>query len=104
MELDELYGNLNDALHYLLVVPPHCVTLYLEDGASPNHFGGLHILERNITTWDSACTFDCPEIHSGMENHLFKQILCLSCTGNLPLAKKSHDVVCGLLSPISWPC
>jgi hypothetical protein len=43
MELDELCGNLDNALHYLLAVPPHHVTLHLEDGASPNHFGGLHI-------------------------------------------------------------
>jgi hypothetical protein len=50
MELDKLCGNLDNALHYLLAVPPHHVALHLEDGASPNHFGGLHILECNITT------------------------------------------------------
>ncbi len=52
MELDELCGNLDNDLHYLLVVPPHCVTLHFEGGASPNHFGGLYILECNITTRD----------------------------------------------------
>jgi hypothetical protein len=93
MELDELCGNLDNALHYLLAVPPHPVTLHLEDGAPPNHFGGLHILECNITTWDTTCTDKCPEIHSGRENHLFKQILCLSSTSNLPLAKKFHVVL-----------
>jgi hypothetical protein len=30
MELDELCGNLDNALHYLLAVPPHRVTLHLE--------------------------------------------------------------------------
>jgi hypothetical protein len=93
MELDELCGNLDNALHYLLAVPPHHVTLHLEDGAPPNHFGSLHILECNITTQDTTCTKKFPEIRSGRENHLFKQILCLSSTSNLPLAKKFHVVL-----------
>ncbi len=92
MELDEVCGNLDNALHYPLAVPPHCVTLHLENGASPNHFVGLYILECNITCWDTTCTDNCPEIRSGRKNHLFKQILCLSSTGNLPLAKKYHVV------------
>ncbi len=50
MELDELCGNIDNALHYLLAIPPHRVTLHLEDGASSHHFGGLYILECNITT------------------------------------------------------
>jgi hypothetical protein len=63
---------------------------YLEDGASPNYFGELYILGCNITTWDTTCTDNCPEICKGRENHLFKQ----SCsTGNLPLAKKFHVVL-----------
>jgi hypothetical protein len=37
MELDELCGDLDNALHYLLAVPPHITTLHLEDGVSPNH-------------------------------------------------------------------
>jgi hypothetical protein len=90
MELDELCGNLDNALHYLLAVPPHRVTLHLEDRASPNHSGGLNILKCNITTRDTACTDDCPEIRSGRENHPIEQILCLSSTGNLLLAKKFH--------------
>ena len=77
---------------YLLAIPLHHVTLHLKDGASPNHFGGLHILECNITTWDTTCTDNCLEIRSGRENHLFKQILCSSSTGNLPLAKEFHVV------------
>jgi hypothetical protein len=56
MKLDELCGNLVNALYYLLAVPPHRVTLHLEDKASPNHFGGLYILECNITTQDTTCT------------------------------------------------
>ncbi len=83
-----LCGNLDNALHYLPVVLPHRVTLHHEDRASPNHFGGLHILECNITTQDTACTDDCPEIRSGRENHLLKKVLCSSSTGNLLLAKK----------------
>ncbi len=90
MELDELCGNLDNALHYLLAVPPHCVTLHLEDGVSPNHFGGLYILECNITTRDTTCTDNRPEIRSGRENHLLKQIPCLSSTSNLSLAKQFH--------------
>jgi hypothetical protein len=39
------------------------------------------------------CTDDCLEIHSGRENHLFKQILCSNSTSNLPLAKKFHFVL-----------
>jgi hypothetical protein len=93
MELDELCGNLDNALHCLHVVPPHCVTFHLEVRAPLNHFGSLHILECNITTWDTTCTDKCPEICSGRENHLFKQILCLSSTSNLPLAKKIHVVL-----------
>jgi hypothetical protein len=93
MEFDELCEILDNALHYLLAVPPCLVTLHLEDGASPNHFGGLCILECNITTQDTTCIDNCPEIHSGMENHLFKQILCSSGTGNLSLAKKFHVVL-----------
>jgi hypothetical protein len=89
--LDELCGNLDNALHYLFAVPPHRVTLHLEGGASPNHF--RYILEFNITTRDTACTDDCPEIHSGRENHLFEQIFCSSGTGNLPLSKKFHVVL-----------
>ncbi len=85
--------NLDNALHYLLVIPPHHVTLHLENGASPNHFSGLYILKFNITTRDTTCTDDCPEIRSGRENHLFKQIICSSSTGNLPLAKKFHVVL-----------
>jgi hypothetical protein len=91
MELDELCGNLDNASHYFLAVPPHCVTLYLEDGAFPNHFCGLHILKCNITTWDTTCTDNC--LHGGWVNHLFEQIFCLSSTGNLPLAKKFHVVL-----------
>jgi len=93
MELGELYENLDNALHYLLAIPSHPVTLHLEDGASPNHFGSLHILECNITIRDTTCTKKFPEIRSGRENHLFEQILCLSSTGNLPLAKKFHVVL-----------
>jgi hypothetical protein len=93
MKLDELCGNLNNALHYLLAVPPHRVTLHLEHGASPNHFGGLYILECNITTRDTTCTDDCPEIRSGRENHLFEQIPCSIITGNLPLGEKAHVVL-----------
>jgi hypothetical protein len=79
MELNELCGNLDNALHYPLAVPPHRVTLHLENGASPNHFGGLHILEFNITTRDTTCTDNCPEICSGRENHLLnKSLACLS--------------------------
>jgi hypothetical protein len=92
MELDELCGNLDNALHYPLAVPPHCVTFHLEDRASPNHFGGLYILKCNITTRDTTCTDNCPEICSGRENHPVKQILCSSSSGNLPLAKKFHVV------------
>jgi hypothetical protein len=92
MELDELCGNLDNALHYLLAIPPCSVTLHLEYRVPPNHFGGLHILEYNITTRDTTCTDDCPKIHSGRGNHLFEQNLCLSSTGNLPLAKKSHVI------------
>jgi hypothetical protein len=93
MEFDELCGNLDNALHYLLAVPPHRGTLHLEDGASPNHFGGLHILECNITTQNTTCTDNCPEIHSGKGKHLVEQIFCLSSTGNLPLAKRFHVVL-----------
>jgi hypothetical protein len=93
MELDELCRNLDNILHCLLAVPPHHVTLHLEDGASPNHFGSLHIVECNITTRDTICTDKCPEIRSGRENHLFEQICCSSSTGNLPLAEKSHVVL-----------
>jgi hypothetical protein len=93
MELDELCENLDNALHYLLAISPHRVTHHLEDGASPNHFGGLNILESSITTQDTACTGICSEIRSGRENHLFDQILCSSSTGNLPLAKNSHVVL-----------
>jgi hypothetical protein len=64
MELDALCGNLDNVLHYLLAIPLHRVTLNLEDRTTPNHFGSLHILECNITTWDTTCTDDCPEIHS----------------------------------------
>ncbi len=92
IELDELRGNLDNALHYPLAVPPHHVTLHLENKASPNHLGGLYILECNITTRDTICTEYCPEIRSGRANHLFKQILCSSSTSNLPLAKKFHVV------------
>jgi hypothetical protein len=70
MDLDELCENLDNALHYLLEVPPHPVSLHLEDGASPNPFGSLYILDCNITTQDTTCTDDCPEIRSGRENHL----------------------------------
>ncbi len=59
IELDELYGNLDNALNYLLAVPPHCLTLHLEDRASPNHFGSLYILKSNITTRDTTCTDSC---------------------------------------------
>jgi hypothetical protein len=90
MELDELCGNLDNALHYPLAVPPHCVTFHLEDGASPNYFGGLYILECNITTRDTTCSNNCPKICSGRENHLFKLILCSSSARSLPLAKKFH--------------
>ncbi len=92
MELDELCGNLDNALHCLLAVPPHCVTLHLENGASPNHFGGFYILECTITTWNTTCTEDC-KICSGRENHLFKQNLCSSSTGNLRPAKQFHVVL-----------
>jgi hypothetical protein len=92
MEFDELCGNLDNALHYPLAAPPHHVTLHHENGVSPNHFGGLYILKCNITTWDTTCTDNCPEIRSGRENHLFKQIFCSSSTGNLPLAKMFHVV------------
>jgi hypothetical protein len=74
MELDELCGNLNNALHYLLAIPPHPVTLHLEDGASPNHFSSLHILECNITP-------------------MTLKTFCSSSTSNLPLAKKFHVVL-----------
>jgi hypothetical protein len=50
MKLNELCGNLDNALHHLLAVPPHCVTLHLEDRVSPNYFGGLYILKCNIPT------------------------------------------------------
>ncbi len=93
MKLDELCGNLDNALHYLLAIPPHRVILYLEDRAFPNLFGSLHILKCNITTRDTTCTDKCPEICSGREDHLFKQVLCSSTTSNLPLAKKSHVVL-----------
>ncbi len=82
-----LYGNHDNALPYPLAVPPHYVSIHLEDRASPKHFSGLYILKCIITTRDTTCTADnCPEIPSGRENHLFEQILCLSITGNLPLA------------------
>ena len=90
MELNELYGNFDNALHYPLVIPPHYVTFRLEDGASPNLFGSLYILECNITIRDTTCTDNCPEICSRRENHLFKQTFCLSSTGNLSLAKRFH--------------
>jgi hypothetical protein len=56
MELDELCGNFDYALHYPLAVPPHPVTLHPENGAYPNHSGYLYILECNITTRDTTCT------------------------------------------------
>jgi hypothetical protein len=93
MELDKLCRNLDNALHYLLSIPSHCVTLHLEDGASPNHLGCIHILKCNITSRDTTWTDNHPGIHSGREDHLFKQILCLSSTGNLPHAKKSPVVL-----------
>jgi hypothetical protein len=92
IELNELCGNFDDALYYPLAVPPHCVTIHLENRASPNHFGGHYILECNITTLDSTCTNNCPEICSEKEDHLFGKILCSSSTGNLPLAKEFHVV------------
>ncbi len=64
MELDELCGNFDDALHYLLAIPPHHITLHLKVGASPKHFGSLYILQCNITTWDTTCTDNRPEIRS----------------------------------------
>jgi hypothetical protein len=93
IELDELCENLDNALHYLLAIPPHHFTFHLEDRATPNHFGGLYILEYNITTRDITCADDCPESHSGRENHLLNQIPCLISTGNLPLAEKFHAVL-----------
>jgi hypothetical protein len=93
MELDELCGNLDNALHYLLAISLHRVTLHLEDGESPNHFGSHYILKCNITTQDTTCTDDCPEILSGRENHLLEQIPCSISTGNLPLAEKFHVVL-----------
>ncbi len=92
MELDELCGNLDNDLHYPLAIPPCRVTLLLENRVSTNHFGSLYILKCNITNQNTTCTDNCPEIHSGRENHLSEQILCLSSTGNLPLAKKFHVV------------
>jgi hypothetical protein len=92
MELNELCRNFDNALHYPIAIPPHCVTFHLEDGASPIPFCGLYILECTITTWDTTCADNCPGICRGRENHLFKQILCLSSTGNLLLAKKFHFV------------
>ncbi len=77
MELDELCGSLDNALHYLLAIPPHRVTLHLEDGASSNHFGGLYILECNITPQDTTCTDDCPEICSGREIIFLNKSLAL---------------------------
>jgi hypothetical protein len=65
MELDELCGNLDNALHYPLAIPPHCVTLHLENGASPNHFGILYILKCNITTRDTTGTDDCQSAVEG---------------------------------------
>jgi hypothetical protein len=32
MELDECCENFDNALHYPLAAPPHCVTFHLEDG------------------------------------------------------------------------
>jgi hypothetical protein len=93
MEVDELCGNLDNALYYLLAIPPHRNTLHLEEGVSPNLCGSLYILKCNITTRDTTCTDDCPEIRSGRENHLLKQIPCSSSTGNLPLAEKFHVVL-----------
>ncbi len=72
-------------LPFLLTVLPFILRM-------EHHFGGLYILKCNITTQDTTCTDNCPEIHRGKENHLFKQILCLNSTGNLPLAKKFHVV------------
>jgi hypothetical protein len=93
MELDDLCGNLDNTLHYPLAIHPHHDTHHLEDRVSPNCFGGLYILECNITTRDTTCADNCPEICSGREHHLFKQILCSSNIGNLPLAKKFHVVL-----------
>jgi hypothetical protein len=41
MELNELCENFDNALHYPIAIPPHCVTFHLENGASSNHFGSL---------------------------------------------------------------
>ncbi len=93
MDLHKLCENLDNALHYLLAVPPPHVTLHLEDRASPNLFGGLYILECNNTTRDTTCTDICPEIPSGRENHLLEQIPCSISTSNLLLAEKYHVVL-----------
>ena len=53
----------------------------------------LYILECNITTRDTTCTDNCPEICSGVESHLLEQIPCSIITSNLPLAEKFHVVL-----------
>jgi len=77
-------------LHKSLAILLHCITFHFENRASPNHFGGLPILECDITTRDITFTDDCPEIRCGKDNHLLEQNPCLSSTGNLSLAKKIH--------------
>ena len=55
LKLDELHGYLDNALHCLLGIFPHHVTLHLQHQMTPNDFGGLHILRRDLAPWDASC-------------------------------------------------
>jgi hypothetical protein len=86
MDLDELYGNLDNALHYLLpfllTVLPFILT--------------MEQTQINVAAFTSSSVTSLPGTlpallialkSAGEGKYLFKQIPCLISTGNLPLAE-----------------
>ncbi len=44
LELDKLFGNLDNTLRRALAIPSHCVPFHLENRSTPNYICGLDVL------------------------------------------------------------
>ena len=60
LELDELFGNLDNTLRHAIAIPPCSVPFHLKSRSAPNYKCGLDVLGSYIRPWDPPYTY----IHS----------------------------------------
>jgi hypothetical protein len=93
LELDELLGNLDNALRHMLAILSDCIPFHLEDRLAPDYICGFDIINYHVCFWNSTSTNNSTEIRGQGGNQFFIKIPLLVCPNVLALAEQLHIVM-----------